>query len=101
MQISLSPQRRDDGLAIHKMGDILTVNGATFDFTNLPDGATIPAGEIPCAWIVGPVERVSGSLHLTLILPHGPAPLPSVAFPEPIIDPPDGIVLLPTATGEA
>lgn len=95
MLISLSPQRRDDTLEVVKTGDVITVNGAPFDLSALPNGATIPAGEIPCEWIVGPVERVAGKLRLTLILPHGANPPQSVAFPAPIIDPLDGPLALP------
>ena len=95
MKIALSPQRRDDAIEVSKSGEILTINGAPFDFSALPDGATIPAGEIPCDWIMGPVERVGGQLQLTLILPHGPNPSAAVAFPSQLIDPPDGAIALP------
>ncbi|RVG28066.1 hypothetical protein [Sinorhizobium meliloti] len=95
MIIDLSPQRRDDVLEVTKAGDALTIDGVAFDFSALPDGATIPAGEVPCEWLVGPVERIAGELHLTLILPHGPNPSQAVAFPAPLIDPPDGVFALP------
>lgn len=95
MLISLSPQRRDDVLQVSKSGDILTINGQAFDFSELPDSATIPAGEVPCDWITGPVERIGGELHLTLILPHGPNPSPEVASPTPLVNPPDGVLSIP------
>lgn len=95
MQISFSPMRRDDGLTLSKAGDVLTINGDHFDFSSIPDGASIPAGGVPCPWIQGDVERVAGELHLTLILPHGPNPSQAIAFPSPIIDPPDGIIATP------
>lgn len=95
MRISFSPQRRDDVLAVVKAGETLTINGSSFDFAGLPDGATLPAGEVPCDWITGAVERIGGDLHLTLILPHGPNPSAAVAFPAPIIDPPDGPLAIP------
>lgn len=95
MRISLSPQRRDDHIGVRRAGDILVINDEFYNFASLPDGATIPAGEIPCDWVVGPVERVSGELRLTLILPHGPNPSEAVAFPAPIVDPPDGVIALP------
>lgn len=95
MRVSLSPMRHDGTLAVEKSGDVLTINGEAFDFSSLPDGATIPAGAVPCDWIVGPVERVDGDLHLTLILPHGPNPTQAVAFPVPLINPPDGPIVLP------
>lgn len=95
MRIKLTAQRRDDVLTVTKTGDVLTINGAAFDFSPLPGGATIPAGEVPCEWLVGPVERVAGELRLTLILPHGANPSQAIAFPMPIIDPPDGVIALP------
>lgn len=98
MKIILSPQRRDDALTVSKGGDILTINGETFDFSSLPDGATIPAGEVPCEWIVGPVERIVGELQLTLILPHGAAPEQWQAFPDAIVDPADGPLQVPHDT---
>lgn len=98
MRISLSPQLRDAELAVSKAGDVLTINGEAFDFSSLADGATIPAGEVPCEFITGPVERIGGELHLTLILPHGPAPEAWQAFPDPLISPPDGDLDLPSNT---
>lgn len=95
MRIALSPQRRDDTLTVSKVGDVLTINGASFDFTSLPDGATIPMGTIPCEWIAGPVERIEGDLRITLLLPHGPNSCEAVGFPATIIDPPDGLIALP------
>lgn len=95
MNINLSPQRRGDTLTVSKAGDILTINGDQFDFSSLPNGATIEAGVVPCDWIVGPVERVDGEIHLTLILPHGPNPSAAVAFPVAIINPPDGPIAIP------
>jgi len=96
MQISFSPQRRDDTLIVNRVDDVLTSNGEAFDFSSLPDGATIPEGCVPCEWIVGPVERIGGAIHLTLILPHGANPSHSVAHPAPLIDPPDGLLALPS-----
>lgn len=95
MRISLSPIRTDSLLQVERAGDILTINGQAFDFTSLPDGATIPAGVVPCDWIAGPVDRVGGKIHITIVLPHGANPPDEVAFPSPIIDPPDGEVVLP------
>jgi len=95
MQISLSPIRSDEELSVSKAGDVLTINGDVFDFSEVPDGATVLAEGVPCDWIIGPVERVDGELRLTLLLPHGSNPSPEVAFPEPMINPPDGQLDLP------
>lgn len=95
MRIQLSPQRRDDTLIVSRQGDTLTINGEGFDFSSLPDESKLPAEAIDCEWISGPVERIDGEIRLTLILPHGANPAPKQAFPEPIIDPPDGEIALP------
>lgn len=95
MHISFSPMRRNDVLAVTKVGDVLTINGETLDLSALPDGATLPAGAVTCKWITGPIERIDGEIHLTLILPHGPNPPPEVAFPDPITVSTDGPITLP------
>lgn len=96
MHISFSPQRRDDALIVAKVGDVLTINGDTIDLSVIPEGATLPAGAIDNEWIVGPVERIGGVLHLTLLLPHGPNPSPAVTFPEAITAAADGPIAVPS-----
>jgi hypothetical protein len=95
MHISLIPQRPDASrpaaITVRKIGDVLTIEGEAFDFSSLPDGATIPV--VPCHWISGPVERVGGSLHLSLLLPCAPEFAGSEL--PPLIDPPDGLLDLP------
>lgn len=95
MKISLSPQRRDDALTVVKAGDTLTINGAVYDFSVIPDGATLPADAVDCSFIAGPVERVAGDLQLTLILPLAGGASEAARFPQPLIDPTDGTVELP------
>jgi hypothetical protein len=95
MKISLSPQRRDDDLHVSKIGDVLTINGVKYDFSVVPDGALLPQDAIDCNWLASGVERVDGSLHLTLILPHGESASEAARFPAPIINPADGPLELP------
>lgn len=95
MHITLSPMRRDDTLAVEKSGDILTINGESFDFSAIPDGATLPREAVTCDWLVSDVERIGGVLHLTLVLPHGATAPPETLTPNPIVDPADGPVALP------
>lgn len=95
MKIKLSPQRRGASLTLSRAGDVLWVNGEPFDFSQLPDGATLPADAIDSDWFAGAVRRVDGELHIPLILPHGPNPSQAVAFPEPIEVLADGPVELP------
>ena len=95
MKINLSPQRRDDTPTITKQGDALTINGTEYDFSQLPDGGTLPADAVDCEFVIGSVDRVNGELELTLLLPHGANASEAARFPEPIIDPADGEVELP------
>lgn len=95
MKILLSPQRRDDTLTLSKSGDAITVNGVTYDFTPLPDGATLPREAVDCEWICGNVERVNGDLVIPILLPHGPDASEAARFPEPLTVTSDGQVVLP------
>jgi len=95
MHIALSPVRLDETLTASLAGDALTLNGQAFDFGPLPEGATLPAEAIDSEWIVGPVSRIDGDLHLTLRLPNGTSPSQAVAFPEPITVAEDGEIVLP------
>ena len=99
MRISFSPFAALPGdnrrLTVSRHGDILTINGDTVDLSVIPDGATLPPGAIDNPWIVGPVERIDGVLHVTLLLPHGDFPSPAVAFPTPITLTGNGPVALP------
>lgn len=96
MRISFAPQRRDDVLSLEKSnGNRLRINGELFNFNPLVDGDTIPAGVIPCEWIIGPVERIDGEVSLTLILPVGANPSQAVAFPEAMTVVDDGPISIP------
>ena len=95
MKITLSPIRRDSQLTVSKQGETITINGSAYDFSVIPEGATLPASAVDCEFITGNIERINGVLHISLILPHGPNPSQAVAFPAPIINPPDGVLELP------
>ena len=95
MLINLSPQRREDILTISKIGDALTINGVPFDFSQLPDGATLPKEAIDCEWIVSDVSRINGEIELTILLPHGANASHETRFPEPIVMTTNGQVVLP------
>jgi len=95
MKINLSPQRRDDQYTLAKQGDTLIINGGVFDFSQLAEGDILPADAIDSEFFAGDVTRTGGQLVLTLLLPHGyPAP-EETRFPAPILNPPDGTVVLP------
>lgn len=98
MKISLSPQvgSKLPALSLFKGdGDLFTVNGEAFDFSSLPDGATLPADAVDSEYFVGDVERVNGDLQFTLLLPIGEHASKAACFPDPIVNPPEGTVDLP------
>ena len=105
MRISFMPQLTDRTLTVSKAGDVLTIDGEEYNFSWLPDGATIPNSlprpassdpdtTIPCKAILGPVHRVDGELRLTLILPYKIGNR-HVDTPPDLVDPPDGPIILP------
>jgi len=95
MKLLFSPQRRDDVLILSKSGDALTVNGTVYDFSPLPDGATLPREAIDCEWVCGDVSRINGELEIPILLPHGPDASEAARFPEPMAVTIDGEVVLP------
>ncbi|MFC0710723.1 hypothetical protein [Azorhizophilus paspali] len=95
MQIKFSPIRSDETLSVSVSVDVLTINGQSFDFGPLPEGATLPAEAIDSPHFAGPVERVDGELRLTLRLPHGPNASEALRFPASIEVTEDGPVPIP------
>jgi len=95
MTINLSPQRRNDTLSVTKSGDVLTINGTEYDFSQVPDGGLLPQDAVGCPWLASDVERVDGELVLTLLLPHGANASEAACFPRPLTNVPDGEVEFP------
>lgn len=95
MRIELVPARWDDALVIEKSGDALTVNGEVFDFSQMPDDSTLPAGAVSSRWFFGPVEKRDGELMLKMVMPIPANFSPEQAFPADLVAVPDGPVRLP------
>ncbi|WP_282369121.1 hypothetical protein [Pseudomonas sp. PS02290] len=95
MRIKLSPQRRDDTLEVTKAGGLLIINGEAFDFSPMPDGATLPRSAINSEWFAGDVEMISGELVVTLLFPNPANSSPEQAFPVDLVGVPDGPVAFP------
>jgi len=95
MRIYLSPQRRDDTLTVTKSGDVLTINGVEYDFTNVPEGGVLPQDAVDCMWLASDITRENGELTLTLLLPHKADATEAARFPQPLTNIPDGKVVLP------
>jgi hypothetical protein len=96
MIIKLSPQRRDDSLIVNKQGDVLTINGESFDFSTIPEGATLPDAGIDCEWITGSVSRTDGELYIVLVFPIEADASEVARFPEPLTNPADGLLEFPS-----
>lgn len=95
MKIILSPQRRDDTLSMVKSGDLLIVNGESFDFSQMGDGDTLPSSAISSQWLVEKVDRIDGQLELTVLFPNPWNYSPEQAFPAALLNVPDGRVAMP------
>ncbi|MNJ64571.1 hypothetical protein D3C77_605290 [compost metagenome] len=95
MNISLSPVLMAKTLTLVKAGDTLTINGESFDFSALPDGATLPFGSVASEWVFGDVNRTAGELEITITLPLPDNYSQEQAFPVPLINVSDGVVTLP------
>ena len=82
MKIKLSPQGRATPLVAKVVGDVIILNGESYDFSPLQEGETLPADATGCDWFASPIERIDGVIHLTLILPHGNFAPHETRFPE-------------------
>lgn len=95
MKIILSPQRRDDALIAVKSGDVLTLNSVRFDLSPIGEGDTLPFDAIHSQWLPGNIERLNGELTLTLLFPNPSNYSQAQAFPSPLLNVPDGVVVFP------
>lgn len=96
MQITFSPVRLDETLALSVAGDVLTANGSTLDLGAVKDGDTLPAAAVDSPWINGPVTRSGGVLSVTIRLPHGIDDDAPARWPDPMTVEADGSVSLPS-----
>lgn len=87
MKIKLSPVRLDDRLDAAVSGNVITINGELFDFSQLNDGESLPSSAIESTWIIGSVANIGGEIHLTLVLPHGANAPHETRFPAAFAEP--------------
>jgi hypothetical protein len=71
MQITLTPQRRDDAMTYSHEGEVLTVNGVEFDLSPLEEGDTL-YGDAFATPFIARASRREGEVLVTLIEPQGP-----------------------------
>ena len=48
MKLTFTPQRADTRLCLERLGDVLIVNGAPFDFSSVPEGRVATVGCVGC-----------------------------------------------------
>lgn len=94
LTINLSPVRTDTPTTASLSGTILTVNGADYDLSLIPDGSTV---EHP---VIQQCTRTGKDYVLTLILTHGANAPEATRFPQPIVVTADGVIPLPPYDGE-
>lgn len=96
MNIYLSPVVREGYDEYYKQGNVLTLNGESFDFSPMREGDTLPLEAISSELFGGNVEYKNG--HLEVVVKFSIPPerySQEQAFPDPMIDVPDGLVALP------
>lgn len=93
--------------SVSAQGDVLTINGEAFDFSQLQEGETLMNSSSPPSitseYIKGDVTRENGYITLSLRLPYSYGADQSVRYPNPnplVIDT-DGPVTLPGGTPAA
>lgn len=94
-KIAFTPVRSGDQLSLSIVGDVLQINGKSFDFSDLPEGSFLPVAAVACDAIASDVFRRSGAVCMTLVLPHGQDAPEAVRFPVPIEAMQDGPVVGP------
>lgn len=95
MILTFTPMRSDSDITLVRKGDSLQINGKTYDFADLPEGAVLPRAAVACPELMSDVTREGGLIALTLILPHGANPPSERAYPAPLTLRRNGPVALP------
>ena len=95
MRISFSPQRSEASLTIRKSGELLIIGDTSIDFSSIPDGATVQDARRFHAMLRGAIERIDGEIHVTVVLPIGPAAPEAVRFPSTVTVIADGAIANP------
>ena len=92
MKLTLIPQWGRDAAFVFVAGDVLTINGHEFDFTDLGDGDSVDMPIIPEHLFLNPVSRINGTVEATIICHAGPYWVPGQPQDAITIDPASGAV---------
>lgn len=95
MYIIYSPLSSEIRQEVSIKGEVITVNGESFDFSPLEEGATLPFLAVKSEWFFDPIERIDGELHIGFRNTWGPNAPESTRFPQPVRVTQDGVLELP------
>ncbi len=70
MQIKFVPQRRDGGLAVTLLGELLILNGVSFDLSGIGEGQILPITALDSTFFSGPITRAGGVIQVSVVLPY-------------------------------
>ena len=97
MHLTLIPQQGLPGqpeMTIHVAGDVITVDVIPYDLASVPEGGEgWPEAESP---FIGPIRRIDGVIHATLLARLGDDTAPDQGGPW-IIETAQGDVVIPAA----
>lgn len=75
--ITKIPVRTDTPLLVSVTGNVLTINGEQFDFTDMPTNSELPVGSIDSQYILSSVVcDDEGVIHLDILCPYGKSDSP-------------------------
>lgn len=98
MKIHLFATSSTSTITVSVTGDVLTVNDEEFDFSFIPEGASLPASATGSEYFFGDITRDGGVLSLNMFLPYsGGGHFDCPEFLD-VVE--DGPVELPTHTVE-
>lgn len=95
MHLTLTPQQGLPGqpeMTIHVAGDVITSDGTAYDLGAVPEGGEgWPEAEAP---FIGPIRRINGVIHATIVMRLGDTAAPDQSGPW-VIDAASGDVTIP------
>ncbi|WP_074892767.1 hypothetical protein [Pseudomonas graminis] len=100
MIINLSPCVSNAQLELERRGETLIINGEVFDFSVMKDGDSLPSSAIKSSFFLIDVKKYNGELEFTMLLPIPEIYSHEQAFPKPLTDIRDGVVILPQGLTE-
>lgn len=107
MKLTLKVQRSEHETALRVEGETLIIDGERIDLSGVPEGGEArvkgdlieegPEGPIYAqTQFRGPIRRVDGQLHVTLLVRLGPDAAPVQDDPF-VVDATEGVVVIPAA----